>query len=75
MKTLTTVADSGLVPFPVGREGSACGGVDDRRPSTEDANAALRAWYRHLAAARMPLDEIAEPIAGAPATVPARKGD
>ena len=53
MKTLTSVADGGLVPFPVWREGHACPDMDDRRPATEDANAALLAWYRRLAAERV----------------------
>ena len=57
MKTLTNVADGGLVPFPVWREGPGCPDRDDRQPSTEDANAALLAWYRRLVAARMALEE------------------
>ena len=57
MKTLTSVADGGLVPFPVLRD---CPDMDDRRPATEDANTALLAWYRHLIAERMALDEIVE---------------
>ena len=64
MKTLTSVADLGLVPFPVWCEGPACPDMDDRQPATEDANAALLAWYRHLVAARMPFDEIVEQVLG-----------
>jgi len=60
MKTLTSVADCGLVPFPVWCERHACPDMDDRQPATEDANAALLAWYRHLVAERMALDEIVE---------------
>jgi hypothetical protein len=66
MRTLTNVADGGLVPFPVWREGPACPDMDDRQPSTEDANAALLAWYRHLVAARIALDEIVEQAPGPP---------
>jgi hypothetical protein len=36
--------------------------MDDRQPTNEDANAALLAWYRHLVAERMALDEIVEPL-------------
>jgi hypothetical protein len=60
MKTLASVANCGLVPFPVWCEGHACADMDDRQPVTEDANAALLAWYRHLVADRMSLDEIVE---------------
>jgi hypothetical protein len=60
MKTLTSVADLGLVPFPVWCEGHACPDIDDRQPAMEDANAALLAWYRHLVAERIALDEIVE---------------
>ena len=60
MKTLTNVADYGLVPFPVWCEGHACPDVDDQQPATEDANAALRAWYRHLVAEQFALEEIVE---------------
>ena len=70
MKTLTSVADGGLVPFPVWREGHACPDMDDRRPATEDANAALLAWYRHLVAERMALDEIVEQTSPISAAVP-----
>ena len=66
MKTLTSVADCGLVPFPVWCEGHACPDMDDRQPATEDANAALLAWYRHLVAERMALDEIVEQAPGPP---------
>ena len=55
MKTLTSVADLGLVPFPVWCEGHACPDIDDRQPAMEDANAALLAWYRHLVAERFEL--------------------
>ena len=65
MKTLTNVADGGLVPFPVWCEGSVCPD-NDQQPSTEDANAALLAWYRHLVAARMACDEIVEQAPGPP---------
>ena len=67
MKTLTNVADGGLVPFPVWCKGPTCADVDARQPTTEDANAALLAWYRHLAAERMALDEIMEQPLSAPA--------
>jgi hypothetical protein len=60
MKTLTGVVDCGLVPFPAWCEGHACPDMDDRQPAIEDANAALLAWYRHLVAERMALDEIVE---------------
>ena len=60
MKTLTGVADCGLVPIPAWCEGHACPDMDDRQPAIEDANAALLAWYRHLVAERMALDEIVE---------------
>jgi hypothetical protein len=53
MKALTSVAAYGLVPVPVPREGHACPGKDDHLPTTEDANAALLAWYRHLLNERM----------------------
>ena len=66
MKTLTSVADCGLVPFPVWCKGSACPD-NDRQPSTEDANAALLSWYRHLVAERMTLDETVEQPLSAPA--------
>jgi hypothetical protein len=42
MKTLTGVADCGLVPFPAWCEGHACPDMDDRQPMIEDANAAAR---------------------------------
>jgi hypothetical protein len=38
--------------------------MDDRQPSTENANAALLAWCRHLVAARMVHDEIVEQTSG-----------
>lgn len=66
MKTLTNVADGGLVPFPVWCEGPACLDMDDRQPPTENANAALLAWCRHLVAARMACDEIVEQTPGPP---------
>ena len=53
MKTLTSVAVYGLVPVPVRCEGHACPDKDDQLPTTEDANAALLAWYRHLVSERM----------------------
>jgi hypothetical protein len=53
MKTLTSVAAYGLVPVPVPCEGRACPDKDDQLPTTEDANAALLAWYRHLLNERM----------------------
>jgi hypothetical protein len=56
MKTLTSVAAYGLVPVPVPCEGRACPDKDDQLPTHEDANAALLAWYRHLAAERMAND-------------------
>ena len=62
MKTLASVANCGLVPFPVWCEER--GDMDDRQPATEDANAALLAWYRHLVAARMPFDEMVEQAPG-----------
>ena len=70
MKTLTSVAAYGLVPIPIFCDGHACLGKDDQYPSTEDANAALLAWYRHLVAERMANEEIAEeerPLCSAPA--------
>ena len=67
MKTLTSVADYGLAPFPVRCAGHACPDMDDRQPTNEDANAALLAWYRHLVAERMALDEIVEQPISAPA--------
>jgi len=44
----------------------------DRQLATEDANAAMLAWYRHLVAERMALDEIVEQplIAPAPSSQP-----
>ena len=71
MKTLTSVADCGLVPFPIWCEGHACPDMD-RQLATEDANAAMLAWYRHLVADRMALDEIVEQplITPAPSSQP-----
>ena len=57
MKTLTSVAAYGLVPFPVRCEGHAFPDKDDRHPTTEDANAALLAWHRHLVADDAAVDE------------------
>ena len=44
----------------------------DRQLATEDANAAMLAWYRHLVAERMALDEIVEQplITPAPSSQP-----
>ena len=67
MKTLTSVDDCGLVPFPVWCEGHTRPDMDDRKHATEDANAALLAWYRHLVAERMTIDEIVEHPLSAPA--------
>jgi hypothetical protein len=58
MKMSKNVSDGGLVPFPVWCEVPACHDMGDRQPSTEDANAALLAWYRRLAAERVAPDEI-----------------
>jgi hypothetical protein len=55
MKALTTVAMYGLVPLPSMQGAQALGDDDDQPPRAEDSNAALLAWYRHLAAS----DEIA----------------
>jgi hypothetical protein len=49
MKTLSTVAMYGLVPGPPVHDAHAFGDNDDQPPMTDDANAALLAWYRHLA--------------------------
>ena len=49
MKALTTVAMYGLVPVPPARDAQALGDNDDQPPRDDDANAALLAWYRHLA--------------------------
>ena len=46
------------IPCPVRR--TRLPYMDDRQPTAEDANAALLAWYRHLVAERMVLDEIVE---------------
>jgi hypothetical protein len=43
MKTLTSVADGGLVPFPVWREGHACPDMDDRRPGPKTRTP--RCWH------------------------------
>ena len=50
MKALTTVAMYGLVPLPPTQGAQALGDNDDQPPRADDANAALLAWYRHLAA-------------------------
>ena len=50
MKALTTVAMYGLVPLPPTQGAQALGDNDDQPPRAEDSNAALLAWYRHLAA-------------------------
>ena len=47
MKTLSTVAMYGLVPVPPMHDAQAFGDNDDQPPTTDDANAALLAWYRH----------------------------
>jgi hypothetical protein len=49
MKTLSTVAMYGLVPVPPAQDAHAFGDNDDQPPMDDDANAALLAWYRHLA--------------------------
>ena len=49
MKTLSTVAIYGLVPGPPVHDAHAFDDNDDQPPKTDDANAALLAWYRHLA--------------------------
>jgi len=49
MKALTTVAMYGLVPVPPIQDAQALGENDDQPPKAEDSNAALLAWYRHLA--------------------------
>jgi hypothetical protein len=57
MKTLTSVAAYGLVPIPIRCE--LCEDNNDQLRD-DDANAALLAWYRHVAAERMATtDEIA----------------
>jgi hypothetical protein len=66
MKTLASVAGYGLVPFPVQSEGHACPDNDDHLPTTEDANAALLAWYRHLVAERMANDRAVDEAASLP---------
>ena len=55
MKALTTVAMYGLVPVPPIQDAQSLGDNDDLLPRADDANAALLAWYRHLATS----DEIA----------------
>jgi hypothetical protein len=54
MKTLSTVAMYGLVPVPPVHDAHAFGDNDDQPPKTDDANAALLAWYRHTAAGASP---------------------
>jgi hypothetical protein len=49
MKALTTVAIYGLVPVPPMQNAQALGDRDDQQPKPDDANAALLAWYLHLA--------------------------
>src|SRR5262245_2734977 len=49
MKALTTVAMYGLVPLPPMQGAHALCDNDDQPPKADDANAALLAWYRHLA--------------------------
>ena len=49
MKTLSTAAMYGLVPVPPARDRHAFGDNDDQAVMNDDANAALLAWYRHLA--------------------------
>ena len=48
MKTLSTVAMYGLVPVPPMHDAQAFRDNHDQPPTTDDANAALLAWYRHL---------------------------
>jgi hypothetical protein len=55
MKALNTVAMYGLVPVPPIQDAQALGENHDQPPMAEDSNAALLAWYRHLATS----DEIA----------------
>ena len=50
MKALTTVAMYGLVPVPPMQDAQSLGDHDDQPRRDDDANAALLAWYRHLAA-------------------------
>ena len=49
MKALTTVAMYGLVPVPPMQDAQSLGDNDDQPPRADDSNAALLAWYRHLA--------------------------
>jgi hypothetical protein len=49
MKTLSTAAMYGLVPVPPAQDRHAFGNNDDQPAMNDDANAALLAWYRHLA--------------------------
>ena len=49
MKTLNTVAMYGLVPVPPAQDSHTFRDNDDQLPMNDDANAALLAWYRHLA--------------------------
>jgi len=58
MKALTTVAMYGLVHVPPAHDMHAVGDSDNQPSVGDDANAALLAWYRHLAAK----DEIARAL-------------
>jgi hypothetical protein len=49
MKTLSTAAMYGLVPVPPMHDAQAFSDNDDQPSTPDDANAALLAWYRHLA--------------------------
>jgi hypothetical protein len=50
MKALTTVAMYGLVPVPATHDTHEFRDSDNQPSVGDDANAALLAWYRHLAA-------------------------
>ena len=49
MKTLSTAVMYGLVPVPPAQDSHAFGDNDDQPVMNDDTNAALLAWYRHLA--------------------------
>ena len=60
MKTLPNVSICGLLPVPSMSDTQAYRDIDDDLPAPDDANAALLAWYRHVAAERLATnDEIA----------------
>jgi hypothetical protein len=60
MKTMISVAGYGLAPIPILCETHTWIDNDEPPLTAEDANAALLAWYRHIAAERMATnDEIA----------------